>query len=137
MESPRTIVRNAAFRNIYASAQTAFVIQPDNVFAVVTPTPLLTSDALIYAILIHGPVEYGFGKDGRFVPGFIQIVFLDRECSNYLDRIDLVARFGKMSASSTTAPTVIEDRANPEIISRPDGAPVDAPSPEGSQDDQP
>lgn len=129
VESPTTLVREAQFRNEYAGAQTRFTLDTvDNQLRQIAPSAPAVPKALLYAILIHGAQDYGFFKPERFMPAFIHVVFLNREGDEYLDRIDLIARYPVASAS-TVVPEEVRDQAFPELR-------LPAPSPEPADSKQ-
>ena len=84
VDSPDTVVRQAVFRQTLARRyQLPF---PEMGMEQPAPDP----DALLYALIIHGPHKED--RDQRF-PAFICVVFPTSDCSAYIDRLDLLARF--------------------------------------------
>jgi hypothetical protein len=87
VDQPTTIVRYAVFRETLARRyQMAFAG-----LGVEEPPP--SPDALVYALIIHGPAEDDHTQ--RF-PGFVRVVFPTSDCSDYIDQLDLLARFREL-----------------------------------------
>lgn len=101
VETPEAMVRKAVFRQTLArSAQMVMPFVEHDL-----PAP----DALLYAILLHGPAD-----ESTSSPGFVHIAFPSKDCSTYLDRIDLLKRYPNIAAEvRTDVPEIIDDE--PEI----------------------
>ena len=84
VDSPETTLRHAVFRETLARRYQL----PLPELGMEEPPP--SPDALLYALIIHGPAN----EDGvqRF-PSFVHVVFPTSDCSDYIDRLDLLARF--------------------------------------------
>lgn len=113
VETPGTVVRDAAFRNEYADAQSRFVIDA-KAQELVVEEYLPPTDATLYGIIIHGPIEFGLGKPGRSQVGFIRVAFPNRDMSGYIDSIDLLARFPDVVAEMADT-EVVPDQAQPQL----------------------
>jgi len=74
----------------------------------------LPVDEPLFGILLHGPDE-----SDRALPGFVHVAFPSPDCSRYLDRIDLVARFAAQIAASATDATEIIDSEPAVRLRRP------------------
>lgn len=70
------------------------------------------SDAPLYAIIIHGP-----DPQNPSLPGFVRVVFPLRDCSHYVDRIDLLERFSDLTDSLRSE---VETITEPSPSLRPD-----------------
>src|SRR5215213_4812501 len=75
VDSPNRLIRYARFRDTYAQLSTP------NLFG----EPPQEGE-ILYGILLHGPE-----MSGRAQPEFAHIVFPNRDCSEYVGRIDLLA----------------------------------------------
>lgn len=80
---PNTIVRRAEFRETYARNAQLSLFDPEPV-----PPP----DALLYAILLHGPDSLEPSR-----PGFINVVFPNKNCKAYVGSIDLMLKFNTLT----------------------------------------
>jgi hypothetical protein len=81
VDHPNTKVRRAMFRNTYAQAS-----QP-NLFG-----EPLEEGTMLYGILLHGPELINKTR-----PEFAHIVIPNRDCSEYLGRIDLFGRYSGLA----------------------------------------
>lgn len=77
VENPEKPVRKAMYRETYARAS-----QP-NLFE---EPPV--EGAILYGILLHGPDELNKTR-----PEFVHIAFPNKDCSDYVGRVDLFGRF--------------------------------------------
>lgn len=90
VKSHTEIVRLARFRQGYAEAyQLGLGLDGESVERD-KPQP----DAPLYAIIIHGP-----NPENLSLPAFVHVVFPSRDCSHYVDRIDLLERFSDLAAA--------------------------------------
>jgi hypothetical protein len=87
--SPRSVVREAEFRKTYAqsSQHELFVKNPE-------PPQ---DDALLYAILLHGPDVNDLKR-----PGFMTIAFPNSRCTEYVHAIDLFRKFADVEQAVRT-----------------------------------
>lgn len=91
VETPSEIVREAIFRKSLAE------VSQLEMFKERTPPP---DDALLYAIVLHGPLGGGLLSS----PSFLHVGFPARECDHYADRFDLLDQFPVLQSEITTQP---------------------------------
>ncbi len=82
VDTPNVIVREARYRQTLARR---YQLSFEGLNGELPPPP----DATLWALVIHGPAD---SRDGR-LPGFVHVVFPTSDCADYIDRIDLLARF--------------------------------------------
>ncbi len=100
VKHPNELVRYAMYRETYAIASAP------NLFG---PPP--EEGRILYAILLHGPEQ----KD-KMRPEFVHIVFPNRDCSEYVGRIDLLARFADLVKElRKTEEESVPDKAFPSL----------------------
>ncbi len=99
-ESPNRLPRYAKFRQTYAraSAPNLFDDPPEE-------------GEILYAILLHGPEA-----TNKMLPDFAHIVVPNRDCSEYVARIDLFAHVARLGTEVRgVEEEEIEDRAFPTL----------------------
>ena len=100
VDHPNRLIRYARFRNTYAQASTP------NLFG----EPPQEGD-ILYGILLHGPE-----MTDRAHPEFAHIVFPNRDCSEYVGRINLLTSLAEPGAAGwATEEEHIPDKAYPSL----------------------
>ena len=106
--TPRGLVREAEFRNHYASAQFKFDINQYGTLSPVT-LELASSDELLYGIILYCPAE-----GNRFEIGSIHLGFPNQDCTGYVDCVDLMKVFP--NALKRTEVEEIQDQAIVKLL---------------------
>lgn len=102
VEAPGEIVREAVFRTGLArGSQLDLFLEPE-------PPP---ADAVLYAILLHGPLGGGLLPS----PGFIQVGFPASDCNQYVDRFNLLDHFPVLQAEIDKLPKPEVQRKKPRL----------------------
>ena len=100
VQQPNELVRYAMYRETYAIASVP------NLFG---EPP--AEGGILYAILLHGPEE-----EDKMRPEFVHIVFPNKDCSEYVGRIDLLLRFADLVEElRKTEEEGFEDKAFPSL----------------------
>jgi hypothetical protein len=110
VESPTTVPRESGFRNDLANCQ--FKFNYDEYTGNIEVSELKgDADTIIYALIIHGPAI-----DNPQYPAFIDIVFPNKKCTEYLDRINLFNQFPDLIESLKREGTeIIPDKAEVKL----------------------
>jgi hypothetical protein len=107
VEKPSDLVREAVFRNVLSGASQL------ELFKEVEEPP---ADALLYAVLLHGPLRSGL----LAAPSFAQIAFPNGEFSDYVDRFNLMDCYPVLQEEWTKRPSTETMRRKPRLRRRKD-----------------
>lgn len=92
VEAPNSLVRDAVFRKTLAESSQHHLFRERSL-----PPP----DALLYAIILHGPTGVGILR----APGFIRVAFPSNELDSYVTSVDVVQHLPALAAELQATPS--------------------------------
>jgi hypothetical protein len=103
VESASELVREAVFRKSLAQdSQLEMFLEPE-------PPP---ADAMLYAILLHGPLGAGLLP----APAFIHVGFPGADCDSYVDKFNLLDYFPLLESEMEKLPKPsVQERKKPRL----------------------
>jgi hypothetical protein len=97
------IVRQAKYRNSLSNGQMELFTEDSTKDS---------QEALVYAMFLYGPSQVS-------APDFTSLVFPDRTCKKYLEKIRILSKYGRIMSKSIQEPQTSVRNHNEEIISDP------------------